>query len=373
MNSSMKMATLAAFAAVPLVVAGGFFDKFAAGGSQGGQQAPKEPQTPKTPQTDNARRFVVCDPLLRTPAVCYRLEPGWDAIGWIRWNAAARSNQFSSSVVLYNPSAHMIVQTVSPVHEGQQLLDRNGAEWSNPNLMAQKIADRINPGIVVPGLSSFTPKGGRFTDDVPEKIRKIADEAKKVNRVQGLTYKLFKVECFFDCMYGGVPCEAKYEFVSLYHYSKPMPRLPAIGWSIDYDTQLIVAPPGRLADAAREGGRIIAGAFVNQAWKIASDRMMLAIATGQAIGANEGWELMKQAQADTSRTMDRVRIGISEQIREVKTVDNPFSPGEKFERPIHFDHSWLNSSQDTLLLSDRNLEPNTMRGLIEMGYWLPVD
>ena len=33
----------------------------------------------------------------------------------------------------------------------------------------------------------------------------------------------------------------------------------------------------------------------------------------------------------------------------------------------------LNASQDTLLLSDRNLEPNTMRGLIEMGDWRPVD
>ena len=33
----------------------------------------------------------------------------------------------------------------------------------------------------------------------------------------------------------------------------------------------------------------------------------------------------------------------------------------------------LNASQDTLLLSDRNLEPNIMRGLIEMGDWRPVD
>ena len=50
-----------------------------------------------------------------------------------------------------------------------------------------------------------------------------------------------------------------------------------------------------------------------------------------------------------------------------------FSPGEKFERPAFFDHSWLNASQDALLLSDRNLEPNTIRGLIEMGDWRPVD
>ena len=118
---------------------------------------------------------------------------------------------------------------------------------------------------------------------------------------------------------------------------------------------------------------MIAGAFVNQAWKVACDRMMLAIATGKMIGANEGYALMKQSQQEFQRTQEKINIQRSEMIREVKTVDNPFVPGEKLERPAFFDHSWLNASQDTLLLSDRNLEPNTMRGLIEMGDWRPVD
>ena len=322
---------------------------------------------------DTARRFVVCDPLLRAPAACYRLEPGWDAMGWIAWNAAARKNQYVSSVVLFNAAQHKIVQETSPISEEQQLLDTAGAEWRDANLMAQTIAARINPGIVVPGLENFVAKGGRFSDDVPAKRRAEIEKVASMMRAPGLTHKVFKVECFFDCVYGGVPCDAKYEFVALYYVSHPMPKLPAIGWSIDYDTRLVVAPRGKLAEAASEGGKMIAGAFVNQTWKAAQERMMLAIATGKMIGANEGYELMKQSQAETQRTMDEIRRKRSEQIREVKTVDNPFSPGEKFERPAFFDHSWMNSSQDALLLSDKHLEPNTIRGLIEMGDWRPVD
>jgi hypothetical protein len=325
------------------------------------------------PAADTARRFVLCDPLLRTPATCYRLEPGWDAMGWIKWNAAARKNQFSSSIILFNPAEHKIVQETGPFGEEQQLLNRYGAEWRDPNVMAQKVASSINSGIIVPGLANFVARGGQFTDNVPPKTRQRAELNASTMRTPGVSHKVFKVECFFGCTYGGVPCEAKYEFVSLYYLSQPTPRIPAIGWSYNYDVRLTVAPPGKLAEAARAGGRMIAGAFVSQAWKVAADRMMLAIATGKMIGANEGYELMKQAQREFQRTQDDIRRQRSEMIRDVKTVDNPFVPGEKFERPAFFDYSWLNASQDTLLLSDRNLEPNTIRGLIEMGEWRPVD
>ena len=322
---------------------------------------------------DARRMYVLCDPLLRAPATIYRLEPGWDAMGCIRWNAAARKNQYTASIIFCNPAEHMVVQEQAPFSEEQQLLNMAGAEWQDPNLMAQKLANTINSGIVVPGLANFVARGGRFTDDVPPKTRQRAEIGASTMKAPGVSHRVFKVECFFECTYGGVPCEAKYEFVSLYYITQPMPKLPAIGWSYDYDVRLTVAPPGKLAEAARAGGRMIAGAFVNHAWQVACDRMMLAIATGKMIGANEGYALMKQSQQEFQRTQEKINIARSEMIREVKTVDNPFSPGEKFERPAFFDHSWLNASQDALLLSDRNLEPNTMRGLIEMGDWRPVD
>ena len=359
MNAMKTKMIFAVLAAVPIALNAGLFDNVK--------------KNAAAPAADTARRFVLCDPLLRTPAICYRLEPGWDAMGWIKWDAAARKNQFSASIIFFNPAEHKIVQVLEPFSEEQQLLDRSGAEWRDPNVMAQKLARVINSGIVIPGLSNFVARGGRFSDEVPPKTRKLAEIGASTMRAPGVSHRVFKVECFFECTYGGVPCEAKYEFVSLYYITQPMAKLPAIGWSYDYDVRLTVAPPGKLAEAARAGGRMIAGAFVNHAWKVACERMMLAIATGKMIGANEGYELMKQSQQEFQRTQEKINIQRSEMIREVKTVDNPFVPGEKFERPAFFDHSWMNASQDTLLLSDRNLEPNTMRGLIEMGDWRPVD
>ena len=63
----------------------------------------------------------------------------------------------------------------------------------------------------------------------------------------------------------------------------------------------------------------------------------------------------------------------SEQIRDVVTVDNPFEPGTKIERPAFFNKSWINSRQDMMILSDKSLEPNTIRGLMEQGEWLPAN
>ena len=82
---------------------------------------------------------------------------------------------------------------------------------------------------------------------------------------------------------------------------------------------------------------------------------------------------MRQAQAENERVMANVRRQQSEMIREVKTVDNPLMPGEKIERPIHFDHSWINSSQDTMIMSDSSLEPYEVKKLMGRGDWTPVD
>ena len=71
--------------------------------------------------------------------------------------------------------------------------------------------------------------------------------------------------------------------------------------------------------------------------------------------------------------MERIRKLRSEEIREVKTVDNPFSPDEKIERPAFFDKAWITRSGENLLLSDRSLEPNTIRGLMEKGEWAEIE
>ena len=71
--------------------------------------------------------------------------------------------------------------------------------------------------------------------------------------------------------------------------------------------------------------------------------------------------------------LDRVRKWRSEGIRDVVTVDNPFEPGQKVERSAFFKNSWINSRQDAMILSDSSLEPNTIRGLMEQGEWLPAN
>ena len=100
---------------------------------------------------------------------------------------------------------------------------------------------------------------------------------------------------------------------------------------------------------------------------------MQAIALGKMIGMKEGLDLMRQARAENERIMEDVRRRWSEAIREVKTVDNPLSPGDKIERPIYFDHSLINSRQDALIMSDRNLDPHEVEKLIGQGFWTIVD
>lgn len=324
---------------------------------------------------DGGNHFVLCDQLLGQPAVCYPLEPGWEGMGAIVWNGANRNNAFQMYTILFNPAAHQLAQVVmSPVNQQMLFTPDVLAPLQNPDLMAQRVAQEINAGIVVPGLANFVAKGGRFSNDVPEKERRLL--APTLNRMAqiGMQARLFAFDAAFDCVYNGAPCEAWYHCFFLVHFTQVRPNVPAVGAILRSDIQLALGPGGGgLAAARTAGGRMFGSAFMNATWKYAADRMAQAIATGRQIGREEGMALMREAQQNTAATMDRVRKGWSEVIREVKTVDNPLAPGQKIERPIHFDHSWINSAGDKLLLSDRNLEPNTMRGLIEQGHWTPVD
>ena len=184
----------------------------------------------------------------------------------------------------------------------------------------------------------------------------------------------FGFEGTFTCTYGGVTCEAKY--VTSYAVSisaVPNPRIPKICSWTRAGVVLAIAPPGRMSEALRVGGRMFASAFVNYAWIQRRDRTFNALVQGTIQGRNAGFDLWRQSQAETSAMLDRVRKMRSQQIREVTEVDNPFEPGMKVERPAFFKNSWINSRQDLMLLSDTSLEPNTIRGLMEQGEWLPAN
>lgn len=325
-----------------------------------------------TPAMAAASHFVIFDHLLGVPALCYPLPSGWTGMGWVKWEIPARSNPYLQSTILINPSERRIVQEAGLLGRGTFILEQTGGIYSDANAMAAQIAREINSGIVVPGLSNFRAKGGRFSDDIPAKTQQAVNY--RLASIRSTTFKkAFKVECFFDCEYNGARCEALYEFVCAFSAVKVRPTLPTMASVMDFDRFLTVAPPGELAATKRAGGRLLAGAYVNKIWKVAADRMMLAILRGQMIGINEGMDLMRQSQAENQRIMDDVRRKWSEMIREVKTVDNPLSPGDKIERPLYFDHSLINSRQDTMILSDRNIEPHEAEKLIGQGFWTAVD
>ena len=323
--------------------------------------------------TGAARRlFVLWDPGLQLPAVCYPLDAGWQGMGSIAWNMRS-DNKFLTMTILASPSKHMIVQTAGPMLMVSEVLTpQRLAEFQNPNVLAQNLATEINRSIVVPGLSDFVATGGRFTQDVPQFTRMLAASYNTGSGMANIS--AFGFEGTFSCMYGGTRCEAKY--VTTYAVSisgVPNPRIPKICNWTRTGVVLVIAPPGKMHEALREGGHMFASAFVNYAWVVRRDRTFNALVAGTIQGRNAGWELWRKSQAESSATLDRVRKMQSQVIREVKEVDNPFEPGQKVERPTRFNKSWINSRQDMMLLSDTSLEPNTIRGLMEQGEWLPAN
>ena len=81
--------------------------------------------------------FVIFDSLLRVPALCYPLPPGRTGMGgWVRWNVPARSNPYSQSTILMNPSERRIVQEAGILGRGAFPLEKAGGIYSNPNAMA---------------------------------------------------------------------------------------------------------------------------------------------------------------------------------------------------------------------------------------------
>ena len=324
------------------------------------------------PATAAQNYFVVFDNLLRVPAYCYPLPSGWTGIGCVKWEIPAKLNPCFQTTILMNPQERRIVQQTDLINKGSFMLEQSGGIYSDANAMAVRLAQDINSGIVVPGLANFRAKGGRFTDDIPAKTRQLIQFGFNNNRTAQFK-KMFKVECFFDCEYNGARCEAFYEFVCAFSATQIRPNLPTVASVMEYNHFLTVAPPGELAATKKAGGRLFAGVFVNRLWKSAADRMMQAIVLGKMIGTNEGMALMRQARAENEQTMQRIRDKWSEVIREVKTVDNPLSPGDKIERPLYFDHSLINSRQDTMILSDRTIEPYEAEKLIGQGFWTAVD
>ena len=318
------------------------------------------------------RHFIVFDNMLRVPALCYPLPSGWTGMGLIKWEIPAKSNPYLETVVLANPGEHRIVQRSSFFNKGTFILEQSGNIYSDANAMTAYLAQQINSSIEVPGLANFRPKYGRFSDDIPPKTRQAINTMFNINRTAQFK-KMFKVECFFDCEYNGARCEALYEFVCAFTAVQVKQRLPTMATVMEYDRFLTIAPPGELAAAKMAGGRLMAGVFVNRLWKFSAERLMQAIALGKMIGMKEGMDLMRQARAENERIMEEIRSKWSEVIREVKTVDNPLSPGDKIERPMYFDHSLINSRQDTMILSDRTIEPYEAEKLIGQGFWTAVD
>ena len=320
---------------------------------------------------DGKKMFVLWDPCLQLPAVCYRLDEGWQGKGMIVWNMHG-DNKFLTTTIISSPDRHMLVQSAGPMLSVSEVLSQQRlAEFQNPDVLAQNLAAEINKGIVEPGLSEFVATGGRFSQDVPQLTRALAASYNTGSGMANIS--AFTFEGLFTCMYGGVKCEARYTVSYAVSISAvPNPRVPKIcNWTRVAPT-LVIAPQGKMSEALRDCGRMFATAFVNKRWVERRDGTFAALVKGTIQGRDAGWELWRQSQAETSATLDRVRKNRSEQIRDVVTVDNPFEPGTKVERPAFFKNSWINSRQDAMLLSDSSLEPNTIRGLMEQGEWLPA-
>ena len=321
---------------------------------------------------EGKKLFVQWDQMLQKPAICYVLEPGWTGMGRILWNMRG-DTKFAMTTILASPEKHQIVQTTGPMlMQSEVLTPQRLQEFQNAEVMARNFAVDFNKYIVVPGLSDFAATGGKFTQNASPLAKACG---KSYQTGTGLTQvSVFGFEASFTCNYNGVRCEAAYlTSFAVAICSAPHPRVPKICNYTRAEQVLVIAPPGKQMEALRNGGQMFASAFVNRAWSTQRDRTLNALVQGTLQGREAGWAMWMQTQAETSATLDRVRKGLSEQIRDVITVDNPFEPGTKVERPAFFKNSWINSRQDTMILSDRSLEPNTIRGLMEQGEWLPMN
>ena len=316
---------------------------------------------------DNLKRFVLCDPQLKAPAVCYALEPGWTGMGWMHY-PSTNGNLFVRSTILFNPEKRMILQDMTPVSNAQWASTEIPQIYQDADAMARHAAERINSSIAVPGLEGFVAKGGRFSDNIPEKTRTLIQTAFSADHLSQ-TKRAFRVECFFDCTYKGTPCEARYECTTALRVYKLPSRAHFIGATYDFDIRLLVAPKGQLSLAASTGGRMFACAFENLMWKAANERIVTALATGRSMTSERLQEIMKEelSKADATRAYWMPRPPLPE-----ATVENPFVPGEKVIRPTSFDYSWLESSPDLMILSSRDVDPKAMRDLIKRCEWHPA-
>ena len=317
---------------------------------------------------DKLKRFVLCDPLLKAPAVCYTLEPGWTGMGWMNYSST-NGNVFVRSTILFNPEKRMILQDSTPISNAQWAAKEIPQIFQDADAMARQAAERINSGIVVPGLEGFVAKGGRFSDYIPEKTRKLIKTFFDIDHMSQ-TKRAFSVECFFDCTYQGTPCEAKCAYTTALCVFKVASNTTILtGKTADFDIRLLVAPKGQLPLAARTGGRMFACAFENVEWKAANEQVITALATGKTMTRERLQEIMDEAMSKTDIMRDYYtrRYPLPDAL-----VENPFALGEKFTRPLSFDYSWLDSSPDLMILSSRDVEPKAIRDLIKRSDWLPV-
>lgn len=317
------------------------------------------------------KTFVLVDSALGMGARCYRLCDGWQAWGAINWNLQS-DNKYFESVILYSPAKRMAVQTGGPMIKcSGALTPRLSLEFQNANVLAEDLAAEFNSGIVIPGLSPFTAKGGRFTQDVPDFTLRLAEAA---NTGTGLTRTwAFGFEGVYACTWNGVKCEARYATSYAVAISAVVnPRIPQICNFTRCGFTLVIAPEGELAAACAAGGRMLGGAFENRIWTKRRDGTLAALLQGTMQGREEGWRLWREAQANTARTLDKTRRMRSEQIREVELVANPVAPGEKIERSTRFDHSWIDSTGEFMISSDRNLEPSEVAKLAGAGEWMEM-
>ena len=318
------------------------------------------------------RVFVLWDSFLRQPAICYRLDDGWFGQGWVWWDMRS-DNKLWASTILTAPEKHMLVQESGPMQTFHgTLTPQMYAAFQDPNILAQVLADEINGSIAIQGLGGFQAAGGEFNQDVPP-IARLMGQASYTGS-QMTQVSVFGFVGSFYCTYLGERCEARYRVayvVSITAVNNP--RLPQLCTFTRIAPTLVIAPVGKLAQAEKIGGKMLGGAFINNVWSVQRDRALGALTEGTIIGREQGWRIWRQTQTATEEMLERIRQSRSEQIREVKTVDNPLSPGSKIERPAFIENAWLNASQDKMLLSDQSLEPNTVRGLMEQGEWVAIE